>query len=141
MTDLVEGYESRNITVGAINIDSGWSTGFNNFEVDTNKFPQFGQLVEKMHEQDVRVILWITSMVDKDSSNYDEGFANNYYISNGFGQQAVLHWWHGDGSLLDYSNPNASSWWHKQMDKVLDLGVDGWKCDGTDPFLEEIFEP
>ena len=24
------------------------------------------------------------------------------------------------------------------MDKVLDIGVDGFKCDGTDPFIGEI---
>jgi alpha-glucosidase (family GH31 glycosyl hydrolase) len=23
------------------------------------------------------------------------------------------------------------------MDKVLDIGVDGWKCDGTDPYINE----
>lgn len=23
------------------------------------------------------------------------------------------------------------------MDNVIDIGIDGWKCDGTDPFVEE----
>ena len=45
MTDMVKGYKDRNITVGAINIDSGWSTGFNNFDVDTKKFPDLKTLV------------------------------------------------------------------------------------------------
>lgn len=54
---------------------------------------------------------------------------------NVFGQQSALKWWHGKGGLLDYSNPEAVLWWHAQLDNVLSLGVDGWKCDGTDPFL------
>jgi hypothetical protein len=29
------------------------------------------------------------------------------------------------------SNPYALAWWHSQMDYVLDIGLDGWKCDGT----------
>lgn len=33
----LDGYTSRNISVGAIDVDSGWSTGFNNFVVDTVK--------------------------------------------------------------------------------------------------------
>lgn len=34
------------------------------------------------------------------------------------GKQALLSWWHGRGSLLDYTNPDALQWWHQQMDKV-----------------------
>jgi hypothetical protein len=36
-------------TVGGLDIDSGWSTGYNNFIVDTNKFPNMTQLVTSMH--------------------------------------------------------------------------------------------
>ncbi len=50
MTDMVKGYKDRNITVGAINIDSGWSTGFNNFDIDTKKFPDLKSLVSQMHD-------------------------------------------------------------------------------------------
>ncbi len=39
--------------------------------------------------------------------------------------------WHGEGGLLDYTNPEAVQWWHSQMDNVLSLGIDGWKVDGT----------
>jgi alpha-glucosidase (family GH31 glycosyl hydrolase) len=35
------------------------------------------------------------------------------------GKSAVIKWWHGDGSLLDYSNPAAVDWWHEQLDKVV----------------------
>ena len=56
-------------------------------------------------------------------------------------QTGVMKWWHGDGSLLDYSNPDAVSWWHRQLDNVLDLGVDGFKCDGTDPYILELIRP
>lgn len=38
VSELVAGYQKHNITVGAIDIDSGWSTGFNNFVTDTKKF-------------------------------------------------------------------------------------------------------
>jgi hypothetical protein len=27
----------------------------------------------------------------------------------------------GHGCLVDYTNPDAVQWWHKQMDPVLDL--------------------
>lgn len=55
----------------------------------------------------------------------------NYYIRDGFNKSALVKWWHGDGAFLDYSNPDALQWWQKQEQGVLDLGVDGWKLDGS----------
>ena len=57
-TSLIQGYKDNNIPVGALNIDSTWATQYNNFIVDTNKFPDFKSLVQQMHDDDIRVILW-----------------------------------------------------------------------------------
>jgi alpha-glucosidase (family GH31 glycosyl hydrolase) len=62
-------------------------------------------------------------------------------LKNYFNEEALIKWWHGNGGLLDYSNPEARNWWHSQLDKLLDLGIDGWKCDGTDPYLELVVGP
>ena len=40
-----------------------------------------------------------------------------------------------------HSNPYALAWWHSQMDYLLDIGLDGWKCDGTDPYVGELVVP
>jgi alpha-glucosidase (family GH31 glycosyl hydrolase) len=156
--------------VGAVDIDSGWSTGFNNFVVDTSKFPDMKSLVDQAHAAGARVILWATSMVDTDSSNFGEMTAGNYCITvrriacigprlplslphthtrvrssrpiaqNATGGQQTLKWWHGRGLLVDYTNPAALSWWHAQLDRVLALGIDGWKVDGTDPYIIEYLD-
>lgn len=57
-TAFIQGYKDNNIPVGALNIDSTWATQFNNFIVDTQKFPDFKGLVSDMHSQDIKVILW-----------------------------------------------------------------------------------
>lgn len=133
----MQGYLDRNIPVGAVDIDSTWATQFNNFEVDTAKFNDFPSLITSMHDINVRVILWATSMVNVENPDYDMAVQNQYLVRNGKGVVRPLHWWHGDGGLLDYTNPAAVQWWHEQMDRVLDAGVDGFKCDGTDPYIIE----
>lgn len=74
-----------------------WSSGINNFIWDTTSFPDPKGMMQYFKSQGVRIILWITSVVDTDSSNYQEGYTNNYYMNNG----STFHWWHGEGSLLD----------------------------------------
>lgn len=134
LQQLVSDYQKYQIPVGAVNIDSGWSTGFNNFIWDTKKFPNARQFISDMHNQTIRVIAWVTSMVNIDSSNYKEGLEKGYYLNDG----KTAKWWHGVGSFIDYTNPEAVDWWHKAMDNVLDDGLDGWKCDGTDPYVLEF---
>ena len=38
---------------------------------------------------------------------------------------------HADRSIIDSAYPQGLAWWKGQMDKALDLGIDGWKLDGS----------
>ncbi|MEC8049491.1 MAG: TIM-barrel domain-containing protein, partial [Myxococcota bacterium] len=55
---LVAGYLERDIPVGAIIIDSPWSTGYSTFEFDTDLFPDAQAMIDGFHAQDVKVMLW-----------------------------------------------------------------------------------
>ena len=149
LSALLQGYRARNISVGAVDIDSAWSTGYNNFVPNTAVFPDwFGFISTLKATYNVRVLLWMTSMVNQDSSNFPEAVARGYLVRDGFNEQATnLSWWHGTGGLLDYSNPSARAWWEGQMAPLLrgngsaGTNVDGWKCDGTDPYIIELLDP
>lgn len=45
---------------------------------------------------------------------------------NAFKKPAKMKWWHGTGSLLDYTNPAAVTWWHEQVGG----GVEGARSQG-----------
>ena len=47
----------------------------------------------------------------------------------------TIKWWHGNGAFVDFFNPDAKKWFTSLMDRILDMGIDGWKCDGTDPLV------
>jgi alpha-glucosidase (family GH31 glycosyl hydrolase) len=89
------------------------------------------RLISDLHEDDVRVIIWITSMVNLEDPQYDYCLEQGYFVD---GMEEV-EWWKGVGGMIDYENPQALQWWHKRMDKAIALGLDGWKVDGTDPFM------
>ena len=129
----LDAWAARNISVGSINIDSGWAVGFNNFAPRTDIFPDFPAFVSEVHGRGVRMTLWMTSMVDTDSPNYADALSRGFFVRDASGAQAGnISWWHGRGGLLDYSQPAARAWWEAQMDAVLKLpggGVDGFKYD------------
>ena len=134
---LVDDYLARGIPVGAVIIDRPWQTAPNTFEPDPKRYPKLGQLVQAFHERDVWVMMWITSVVNATASTYAEAKANGYFLNGG----KTVRWWAGRGAFIDYTNPKAVAWWHRRMDAILDLGIDGWKCDGTDPFVVLLGRP
>ena len=135
--DLVDGYAKHDIPVGAVIIDSPWATEYNNFEWNTEAYPDPQGMIDELHDRGIRVVLWMTSVLNDTSNNgefeprtnsvYKEALAKGYLASDG----RLTKWWKGMGGYIDYTNPEAVEWWHGLMDRVLLMGIDGWKCDGT----------
>lgn len=130
---LVDSYLQRKIPVGAVIIDSPWSTAYNDFNWDTERYGNPQAMINCFKEKDVKVILWLTGVVNvegKDtrlqkSETYDYVVSKNYGINN----SRPRSWWKGKGVHIDFTNKEAIEWWHKQLDKVFIDGVYGWKVD------------
>lgn len=123
------------------NVDSGWSTGYNDFFFDPKKYLKIdlkkkkeidfflslfrfwnaSEMIQQVHALNSRIIFWTTAMVNVDSPNYKYGLDNKFYLNDGY----QINWWKGTGSFIDYTNPKALDWWHSMLDNVLNLGADG----------------
>lgn len=142
---FVSGFRSRDIPVGAVVLDSPWETDYNTFVPNPSRYPEFKKLVDDLHAQGVRLVLWITPEVNqssfdlepggdsypKVSPNFAEGASCGYFIND----SEVFAWWKGFGAALDFFNPRARTWWHRQQDPLLELGLDGWKLDFGENYI------
>ena len=135
--DLVDGCRDHDLPLGAIMLDSPWATHYNNFRFDEARYPKPQEMIDKLHSRGVRIVLWMTNIINTaeslaDASGDEEdlytvGKQNGYFINDG----ATVKWWKGKGGMIDYTNPAAVAWWHRLMDRALALGIDGWKMDGS----------
>lgn len=133
---LLAGYAKHDIPVRTLLIDSPWSLRYNDFEVDTLRYPKPAQWFKGLEEKGYRVVLWMTSMVDSYSKDtrltasqdfYQNAKQRGYLVGNG----NEIKWWKGKGGFIDYANPDARKWWQGLQKNVLQYGIDGWKLDGT----------
>jgi alpha-glucosidase (family GH31 glycosyl hydrolase) len=134
--ELLAGYKEYDIPVRTIILDSPWSLRYNDFEIDTNLYRKPEQWFKKLQDNDYRVVLWMTSMVNslskdtriKESKDwYQEALDRGFLVKSGKPNK----WWKGEGGFIDYTNDDAMEWWRGLQQNVFDLGIDGWKLDGT----------
>lgn len=134
--ELLDGYAEYDIPVRTIIIDSPWSLRYNDFEVDTSRYPNPEKWFKKLEDDNYRVVLWMTPIVNsfskdtkvKDSKDWSgEAKTKGYLVSD----DDQVNWWKGDGGFIDYSNPEAIKWWRGMQQTVFDYGIDGWKLDGA----------
>lgn len=144
---FVQGFLDRNIPVGAVVLDSPWDSQYTTFVPNPERYGDFPSLVTALHEDGVRVVLWTTAFVNLTSfdlerggdvyrgpaPNYREGLACGLFVNDG----ELYAWWKGRGASVDFFDPRARAWWHAQQDTLLATGIDGWKLDFGDSYLEE----
>jgi alpha-glucosidase (family GH31 glycosyl hydrolase) len=144
---FVNGFKERDIPVGVVVLDSPWETQYNTFVPNPERYPDFSGMVDELHAENVRIVLWVTSMVniasfdlepggdhyDGQSPNFDEGERCGFFVD----EAEIFNWWKGKGAAVDFFDRYAAEWWHRQQDPLFAIGVDGFKLDFAEQYIQE----
>ena len=139
--NLVKDYRDKGIPVGTIIIYSPWETAYNSFDWDKERYPQPQKMINELHHYGVRVVMWITGAMNRTSKDtpqdkpaaYDDVIRKGWVVNEG----KEFHWWKGKGVHIDFTNKKACDWFGTQMNKLMKMGVDGWKVDEAEQYLED----
>jgi alpha-D-xyloside xylohydrolase len=94
--------------------------GYDDFEIDPKRLPNFAESVKWLGEQDTKMVLWI--------GPFYQGEMETNALKNGWnlaGQPPQRN----NYPLADFSNPAAKKYWQDGVAKLLKLGVAGFKLD------------
>lgn len=98
----VEVIRREQLPFTTILIDSGWQKARGQWEVDTQKFPDFRGLIDELHDQGFKVILWINFADIDDGAAVDEAF-----LCPGYRNRHGLRVWNYSDPLVqrEYLDP------------------------------------
>ena len=127
---------------GVLMIDDTWQAGYGDWRFEPSRFKNPKGMVEKLHDQGFKVVLWMCPWVSMDipafrriawgiNPNDVKGYAAKGGLLMDGEKPAAVRWWNGYSALLDLTHPNGREWFKEQLDGLVrDFGVDGFKFDG-----------
>lgn len=106
------------------------------------RWPDPKQLVEWLHKQGIRVLLWQIPVLKDMLKDTDEQAQHRADVTHADdaglcvrttegGTYRNRGWWFPNSRIIDFSNPDARKWWFTKRAYLLDdIGIDGFKTDG-----------
>ena len=156
VNSFLDGMAEREIPVSAFHFDCFWMKEFSwsDFEWDSAVFPDPAGLIKRLHDKGYRVCVWTNPYIAQMSSLFPEAKEKGYLIKRPDG--SVWQWdlWQPGMAIVDFTNPDACSWYQTKLQKLIDIGVDSFKTDfgeriptdviysdGSDPMLMHNYYP
>jgi alpha-glucosidase (family GH31 glycosyl hydrolase) len=102
--------------------------GYDDFEIDPARLPNFARMVRWLNRQKMQVCLWIAPFFQGRMET--EALARGYNLA---GQKPQFN----NYPMVDLTNPEAKDYWQQGVAKLLKLGVAAFKLDRGEEGIPE----
>ncbi len=86
-------------------------------------------MLKRLHERDLKVCVWINPYIAQRSRLFDEGAAAGYLVRKPDGDVWQWDMWQAGMALVDFTNPDAVTWYQGYLRQLVAQGVDSFKTD------------
>lgn len=131
VTSFIEGMAERDLPLSVFHFDCFWMRQFHwcDFVWDPATFPDPEGMIERLHARDLKISLWINPYIAQRSHLFAEGAERGYLVTTPEGDVWQWDMWQAGMALVDFTNPDAWTWYQEKLRTLLDQGVDAFKTD------------
>ena len=132
---VVKGYRENEIPLDMVYMDIDYMQDYKDFTVNPERFPDFGEFVQKMKAEKIHLIPIIDAgvKIEQGYDIYEEGVEKGYFCKREDGSDFVAAVWPGWTHFPDVLNPKARAWFGGKYQILTDLGIDGFWNDMNEP--------
>jgi alpha-D-xyloside xylohydrolase len=131
VTSFVDGMAERDIPLHVFHFDCFWMKDFNwcNFEWDNRVFPDPKNMLKRLKDKGLKICVWINPYIAQESKLFEEGKVNGYLLKKSNGDVWQWDMWQPAMGIVDFTNPEACTWFTSKLQELIDMGVDSFKTD------------
>lgn len=130
-SSFIQGMADRDIPLHVFHFDCYWMEAYEwcNFVWDPATFPDPKGMLQRYHEKGLKICVWINPYIGQKSPLFQEGMEQGYLIKKTDGSVWQTDLWQAGMGLVDFTNPEAVTWYQEKLKTLLDMGVDCFKTD------------
>lgn len=131
-SSFIQGMADRDIPLSVFHFDCFWMKAlhWSEFEWDSETFPDVEGMLKRYHERGLHICVWINPYIAQGTKFFREGLENGYFVMRADGKgPKQLDSWQPGMALVDFTNPDAVTWYTGKLRTLLDMGVDCFKTD------------
>lgn len=128
---------------GVLMIDDNWADYYGRFDFRSDRFSNAAAMIDTLHHLGFKVMLWVSPFVSPDTEVFRELLSKKILLFDNEGdpgkpwakaeKPAVISWWNGYSAVLDFTNPDACTWFHSRLKHMVNTyHLDGFKFDAGD---------
>ena len=131
VSGFIDGMKQRDIPLSVFHFDCFWMEGFKwcNFTWDSATFPDPKGMLRRYHEKGLHICVWLNPYIAQASECFEEAVEHGYLIKKADGSVWQTDLWQAGMGIIDFTNPEAASWYQSKIKALLDMGVDCIKTD------------
>ena len=128
-------FRKRRLPLDVMWLDIHYMDEYRVFTFDQGRFPAPGELIDDLHQNDIKSVWMIDPGVKKEEGFpvYDSGTADDVWVKDVDGKPAQGEGWPGQVVFPDFTTETARAWWVDQYKGFLAHGVDGVWNDMNEP--------
>ena len=149
VTSFIDEMAKRDIPLSVFHFDCFWMKEFNwtDLQWDSRFFPDPKLFLSRLKSRGLRICVWINPYIAQRSILFDEAAQGGYLLRKPNGDVWQTDMWQAGMSIVDFTNPEACTWFAEKLCALLKMGVDTFKTDfgeriptdvvyhdGSDPF-------
>ena len=134
---VAEGYRKNHIPMDMIYMDIDYMQDYKDFTLNKKNFQDFPEFVQKMKEQNLRLVPIIDAgvKVEKGYEVYEEGVKNGYFCKHEDGSDFIAAVWPGDTHFPDMLNEDARRWFGEKYRILTEQGIEAFWNDMNEPAI------
>ncbi|NUR47015.1 MAG: alpha-xylosidase [Hamadaea sp.] len=122
------------IPCDVLHLDTYWQPDgkWSELRWDPVTFPDPDAMLAELTEQGFKVCLWMNSYLSVNSDRFTEAAEKGYLLKRQDGSAYVADSWHGsfpECGIVDFTNPDATSWFQDLLRPLARQGVQVFKTD------------